>query len=95
MKSFNPFKGLITKVVRILRGATLFAMYSCLVFMILVLSARYMLLPNIDNYKGLVNKGLTNAVGQPVTIGQIKGEWLGYRPRLTLYDVHRLAHSIG
>ncbi len=94
MKSFNLIRGVIAKVARISGGMALFAMYSCLVVTIFILGTRYYLLPNIDNYKVLVGKGLTNAVGQPVTIGRIKGEWLGYRPQLTLYDV-RVAENNG
>lgn len=57
------------------------------VFCALVLGLRYFVLPNIDNYKPDVEGMATHAIGNKVTIADIKASWSGLRPRLSLDKV--------
>jgi uncharacterized protein (TIGR02099 family) len=52
-----------------------------------VLLLRYVVLPQIDQHKGEIAQHVSEAVGQKVTIGNIKAGWNGLNPRLTLNDV--------
>ncbi|NVD73333.1 TIGR02099 family protein [Duganella sp. BJB1802] len=56
-------------------------------FAILFLTLRYAVLPNIDHYKGDIERAASNAVGNPVTISRIYASWRGLRPSLFLGDV--------
>ena len=56
-------------------------------FSAVVLGLRYWVLPNIDQHRETVARVIANAVGQPVTIGRISGNWDGLRPQLLLDDV--------
>ena len=66
-------------------GALLLALYFvfCLVFLLL----RYVVMPNIDHYKGDIERLTSRAVGQPVSIQTIGATWHGIRPGLTLRNV--------
>lgn len=56
-------------------------------FVVLVLALRYSVLPNIENYRGDIERISTQALGQPVSIGRIEASWDGINPDLTLFDV--------
>ena len=58
-----------------------------LVFCALFLTLRYVVLPNIDDYKGTIERLASRAIGNPVTIATIGASWDGLRPRLSLGDV--------
>ncbi|MAW32918.1 MAG: TIGR02099 family protein, partial [Proteobacteria bacterium] len=58
-----------------------------IIFSLLVISVRYLLLPLLDDSTGYINKVLSNAVGQEVSVGKIKARWMGYRPELSLAQV--------
>jgi len=49
-----------------------------------VLSLRYWLLPNIENYRDFIAASMSQAAGTRVAIGGIRAEWDGLRPRLEL-----------
>jgi len=55
-----------------------------------IMSLRYWLLPNIENYHDNITSSLSAAMGSPVTVGKIQGEWRGFMPRLKLTDVRIL-----
>ena len=55
-----------------------------LLFCILFLVLRYVLLPNIGDYKGEIEHFLTASVGRPVSIAQLSGSWQGLRPSIEL-----------
>lgn len=57
------------------------------IFCALFLTLRYVLLPNIDRYKGAVEQVATQVVGRPVSIGTIVADWHGLNPRLALSQV--------
>jgi uncharacterized protein (TIGR02099 family) len=56
-------------------------------FTILFLTLRYAVLPNIDHYKGDIERAASSAVGNPVTISRVYASWNGFRPNLFLGDV--------
>ena len=56
-------------------------------FTILFLALRYAVLPNIDHYKGDIERAASRAAGNPVTISRIYASWNGLRPSLYLGDV--------
>ena len=56
-------------------------------FAAVVLSLRYWLLPDIEQYRTDIAASLSKIAGQQVTIGKISGDWQGLRPHLILGDV--------
>lgn len=62
-------------------------------FAILTLVLRYSVLPNIENYRGDIERGISAAVGLHVTISRIDTDWHGLRPHLSLhgFKVHDAA----
>jgi uncharacterized protein (TIGR02099 family) len=56
-------------------------------FTILFLTLRYLVLPNIDHYKGDIERAASSAVGNQVTISRVYASWNGFRPNLFLGDV--------
>jgi uncharacterized protein YhdP len=56
-------------------------------FAIVFLVLRWAVLPQIDNYKGDIERLASRAVGNPVTIDRIYASWSGLRPSLFLGDV--------
>ncbi|MGE5468033.1 MAG: YhdP family protein [Ignavibacteria bacterium] len=74
----------------LVRVAGLVALAAYLVFGILVLTLRYAVLPQIENYRGDIETALTRALKLPVTIRAIDAGWAGLRPRLAIrgLDIH-------
>ncbi len=56
-------------------------------FGLLLLSLRYLVLPNIDHYKPDIERLASQALGNPVTIDRIYASWTGLHPTLFLGDV--------
>jgi uncharacterized protein (TIGR02099 family) len=52
--------------------------------------AFFWFLPRLDDYRGEIGSLLSRALGQPLVIGQIDGDWSGLHPRLDLRDVRLL-----
>lgn len=69
------------------RVATYAVLIAGLGFFALVLGLRYLVLPNIDDYREPIAQTIARSIGQRVTIGSITGSWQGYRPELNLMDV--------
>lgn len=57
---------------------------------LLLLTLRYKVLPNIEQYHEQITAAASAAIGQPLTIGKIEADWDGLRPRLLLSDVQVL-----
>lgn len=57
------------------------------IFAIVFLVLRWAVLPQIDSYKGDIERLASRAVGNPVTIDRIYASWSGLRPNLFLGDV--------
>jgi uncharacterized protein (TIGR02099 family) len=63
-------------------------------FVVLVLALRYGILPHIEAYRGDVERLVSGALGQTVSIGRIEASWDGINPDLTLLEV-RIADAEG
>ena len=65
--------------------------YASLALVVLVgaaiLGLRYYILPNIDAYRGDLERTLTRAIGQRIAIGDISAEWQGLRPQFSFDNV--------
>lgn len=55
-----------------------------------IIVLRYWLLPGIEQYHDKITASLATAIGNPVIIGKIEGDWQGFRPRLNFSDVRIL-----
>ena len=55
-----------------------------------IMALRYWLLPDIEQYHERITSSVSAAIGNPVTIGKIKGEWRGFLPHLNFTDVRIL-----
>jgi uncharacterized protein (TIGR02099 family) len=56
-------------------------------FALLFLFVRYAILPNIDYYKGDIERAASRAIGNQVSIERIYASWDGFNPNLFLGDV--------
>ena len=56
-------------------------------FVLLILALRYLLLPNIENYRSEIAHQVSRAIGLSVSIGRIDASWAGIDPDLMLSDV--------
>ncbi len=63
-------------------------------FVLLILTLRYLVLPNIESYRPAIEQQLSRAVGLSVRIGRIDASWDGIHPDLLLSDL-RIAGSDG
>lgn len=57
------------------------------VFLVIMLTARYVVLPTIGEHREEIAEKLSEAFGQKVTIGALAGNWEGLHPYLTLSDL--------
>ncbi len=71
----------------IYRLATYAVLAAGIVFVALVIGLRYVVLPNINDYREAIAQAISRAAGQRVSIGAITGSWRGYRPELSFQDV--------
>jgi len=51
-----------------------------------MLGVRFWLLPNIDSYRDLIARRLSEATKQHITIGKLDGRWSGLNLQLTISD---------
>ncbi|MDP1635961.1 MAG: DUF3971 domain-containing protein [Gallionellaceae bacterium] len=59
-------------------------------FALSIIVLRYWLLPGIEQYHDRIAASLSGAIGNPVTIGRIEGDWQGLHPRMSFIDVRIL-----
>ena len=59
-------------------------------FIVLVLALRYSILPNIEQHRPLLERMVSQGLGQTVSIGRIEASWSGINPDLSLFDVQVL-----
>lgn len=57
---------------------------------ITIITMRYWLLPDIEQFHDRITSSLSSAMGNPVAIGQIEGDWNGLYPHLKMTDVRIL-----
>lgn len=72
---------------RLLRIAFSVVVTGVIVFLALLVAVRYLLFPSLDQYRDSIAARLSTGLGQPVTIGAIKGRWNGWNPGITIEDV--------
>jgi uncharacterized protein YhdP len=62
-------------------------------FALIILALRYSVLPNIENYRADIERGISQAAGLPVSIARIDTRWQGLRPQLSLrgFSIHDAA----
>ncbi|MDZ4200912.1 MAG: YhdP family protein [Gallionella sp.] len=66
--------------------SALLAVLMALVIIVL----RYWVLPDIESHHDKITASLSQAIGNPVSIGRIEADWQGLQPRLSLTDVRIL-----
>jgi uncharacterized protein (TIGR02099 family) len=59
-------------------------------FAALFLALRFWVLPQVERYQVEIESALARAVGLPVTVGAVRADWDGLRPRLVARDVRVL-----
>ena len=52
-----------------------------------IIVLRYLVLPHIDDYKPKIVQGLSQVLGQKVTIGNIYANWDSLNPHLSIFNV--------
>ena len=66
-------------------------LYVCLslliIFMLAALAVRFIVFPNIDQYKDDIASFASKKLGQKITIGDIKTGWEGISPHFSLKDI--------
>ncbi|MDR2874581.1 MAG: TIGR02099 family protein [Methylobacillus sp.] len=72
---------------RLYRFCTWLLWSVIIVVAVTVLALRWFVLPNVHNYKDDIARNVSEAVGQNVTIGDIKAGWDGMRPYLDLHGI--------
>lgn len=63
-------------------------------FVLAVLALRYVVLPHVEDYRPVIERLVSEGLGQSVGIGRIEASWDGINPDLTLHDV-RVADAEG
>ena len=53
----------------------------------IILALRYWILPDIQNYRGVIERTMSRAIGERVAIGSIRADWKGVHPHLILRNV--------
>ena len=66
-------------------------------FALIILVLRYWVLPNIENYREDIARGISQTAGLPVSIARIDTHWQGLRPHLSLrgFRIHDAAGRPG
>ena len=64
-----------------------------ILFCAMLLALRYLVLPDIDRYRGSIVRVIQQQIGQPVEIGRIAADWDGWNPRLDVNDLRVLDAS--
>ncbi len=84
----NPFwitvAALPTAVVRI-TARVLIALVA--LFCALLLITRFVIFPQLENYRGRISAMLEEQIGEPVELGALAGAWDGWNPRLDITDL--------
>lgn len=72
------------------RFAIVVSAVAAVLFASAVILLRYWLLPDIEQYHDRITSSMAVAIGNPVTIGKIQGDWQGFLPHLNFTDVRIL-----
>ena len=63
---------------------------SAMLCALIIIALRYWLLPDIEQFHERITTSLSVAMGNPVSIGKISGDWTGLSPHLNFTDVRIL-----
>jgi uncharacterized protein (TIGR02099 family) len=74
----------------LMRLAIVVSAVAAVLFALAIIVLRYWLLPDIEQYHDRITASLAGAIGNPVTIGKIQGDWQGFLPYLNFTDVRIL-----
>lgn len=66
------------------------ALVTAVLMALVIIVLRYWILPDIGLYREQISASLASAIGNPVVIGKVEGDWKGLRPRLDFTDVRIL-----
>jgi uncharacterized protein (TIGR02099 family) len=72
---------------KLLRVLEILAWTAFFCFAAVFLALRFWLLPQVERYQANAEAALSRAAGLPVTIGALRADWDGLRPRLTVTDL--------
>jgi uncharacterized protein (TIGR02099 family) len=72
----------------LLRIVTWILIAAAAFFSLLLLSLRYWVLPNIEQYREDIASAISRASGQHVTVGEINANWDGLRPHMMLGTIN-------
>ena len=75
------------RIVRRLRTAALITLATLIVLAAVLVSLFRVLAPQVPEYRAQIEQLATEAVGQPVTVGDIDARWQGLGPEVRLLDV--------
>lgn len=75
---------LVRRSSRLFQLLTWVLIVTAVCFSFLLLSLRYWLLPDIEQYRENIASAISHASGQHVTIGKISANWNGFRPHMML-----------
>jgi uncharacterized protein (TIGR02099 family) len=71
----------------LLRGLARFALVAYFLLALGILVLRYVVLPQIDDYRGQVEQAVSASLELPVAIAEIDAHWQGLRPYMALHGV--------
>jgi uncharacterized protein (TIGR02099 family) len=71
-------------VIRLLRLTGTAIIAAVVVFCVTLLAIRFVVFPNIDNYRGPIAAKLSHQLGQQVAIDSLSGGWDGWNPKLAI-----------
>ncbi len=70
----------------LMRATLMVLAFATITASVLVITTRYWLLPDIERFHEKITAAISGAIGNPVTIGKIEGEWRGLQPSIKLID---------
>ncbi len=87
MPAISIFKWLHVSTLRVYRAITWAVLACAFVFALAIVGVRFWLLPNMESYREPIERELSEAIKQRITIGKLDGRWSGLNLQLTLGDV--------
>lgn len=80
-------KSFVRQIPSLLRWPVCVALVLYFALAALILVGRYWVLPTIDQWRPLIERQLSGALGSQVTLGRVSANWSGLNPSLDLSDI--------
>lgn len=64
-----------------------FLLVCYFIFAVLFLCLRYLVLPNVENYKSEIEQLVSEKIGRQIKVTRLQASWQGFNPRIALRDV--------